>query len=94
MNEILLIVDVLTAAATFLRLFLYRARGAQHTLGTSVFAYLLMAASATTVVRIVTGPYHVTPDVSEVILSAALCALVFRARGNVAQMLDSGVRHG
>ncbi|TPG76298.1 phage holin family protein [Pseudomonas arsenicoxydans] len=73
-------------AAMCLRLVAFRRNNSRYRLGISLMAWILSAATGCQAIASVLGLYQVQSPFVLIILSA-LCALVFRSRGNVAQIL-------
>jgi len=82
LNDYLLIVDAVTCAVITVRMLLYRRNGARHRPVASFFAWLLIVASASVTIRVLTGDY-IYANWSETLINAALCIAVIASRGNV-----------
>nr|WP_255519149.1 phage holin family protein [Serratia sp. ASV30] len=90
-NEYLLTINAIVCGATAFRLMAYRRNGATHRPMVTVFAWLLIVASASVTIRTLTGDYHVA-NWSETLINVALCIAVVRARGNVMRIVKPETR--
>ena len=89
MIDAMTLITALVCAAMCLRLVAFRRKNSRYRLGISLFAWILAAASGCQALASVLGIYQVQSPFVLIILST-LCALVFRSRGNVAQILRMG----
>ena len=67
------------------RLMFFRKGGKTHRPGVAWMAYLLILAAGFTAFRIIRGQYSYV-DPGELMLNAAICIAVWRARGNLAKV--------
>lgn len=86
MIDAMTLVTALVCAAICLRLIAFRRKSSRYRLGVSLLAWILTAASGCEALATALGIYQVQSPFVLIILSA-LCALVFRSRGNVAAIL-------
>ncbi len=91
LNEYLLIVNAITCAVIAARMMLYRRDGATHRPFASFCAWLLIVASASVTIRILTGDYHYA-NWSETLINLALCVAVIATRGNVMRLAKPAKR--
>jgi hypothetical protein len=82
LNDYLLIVNAITCAVIAGRMMMYRRNGATHRPFAAFCAWLLIVASASVTIRILTGDYHYAKW-SETLINVAFCVAVIAARGNV-----------
>ncbi|QHA85554.1 phage holin family protein [Serratia rhizosphaerae] len=82
LNNYLLIVNAITCAVISARMILYRRNGATHRPIAAFFAWLLIVASASVTIRILTGDYHYA-NWSETLINVGFCVAVMSSRGNV-----------
>ncbi len=82
LNEYLLIVNAITCAVMAGRMMLYSRKGAKHRPFASFCAWLLIVASASVTIRILTGDYRYA-NWSETLINLACCVAVLASRGNV-----------
>jgi hypothetical protein len=82
LNDYLLIVNAITCAVIAARMILYRRNGATHRPFASFCAWVLIVASASVTIRVLTGDYHYS-NWSETLINMAFCVAVIASRGNV-----------
>lgn len=86
MADPIALLTALVCAAICARLVAFRRDGARYRFGVSLLAYLLAASSGCQALAVLLGVYlEHSPFVLMILL--VLCALVYRARGNVANIL-------
>lgn len=83
----LVLTNVVTCAAIALRLMCFRKPGARHNWWASWLAYLIIIAYASVPFRYFFD-YYTNTHWAAVIINLIICAAVFRARGNVAQIFS------
>lgn len=84
-NDPLVLTNVATCTAIVLRLMFFRKPGAKHNPWASWLAYLIILAYASVPFRYFYDFYG-HPHWGSVTINLIICAAVFRARGNVAQI--------
>lgn len=85
-EHVLLNANAIICAVTSLRLITFRRAMAAHNRLTSVIAYVLVVATGSVTIRVITGEYFYT-DWTEVLINLLLCIAVLRVRGNVGRLL-------
>jgi len=84
-NQLLLYINAILCGIIALRLMMYQRDGAQHRWLGSIGAYLLIVASASVPIRVLTATYAAA-DISETLINLMFCWLVLRARGNIMKL--------
>lgn len=89
MTNLLTTVAMVCYAATCFRLLCYHRGRANFRVHISALAWLLIACTGTSALEILLGNAHATPGQSG--LAIILCILVYRAQGNVANILRGSI---
>jgi hypothetical protein len=76
---------LLSYASTCIRLLCYRRGLANHRLHISLVAWFLIVATGTCTLEILLGHGH--PSFGQAAIALTLCLLVYRAQGNVANII-------
>jgi low temperature requirement protein LtrA len=86
-NAILLTVDAIICAVIVIRLTTYCRIKGRHSPLAAWFAYLVIVACGSVIIRILTGSYS-HGNWSETLINLAMCILVLRSRGNIARIVS------
>ncbi|MFJ2987748.1 phage holin family protein [Collimonas sp. NPDC087041] len=85
MTKLLTMLALLSYASTCIRLLCYRRGLANYRIHISVVAWFLIVATGTCALEIMLGYAH--PSFGQVCIALTLCLLVYRAQGNVANII-------
>ena len=85
MNKLLMLIAVLSYATTCLRLLCYRRGYANYRIHISLVAWLLIVFTGTCALEIVLGTARTS--FGQAGIAFTLCVLVYRAQGNVANII-------
>ncbi|HWX01552.1 phage holin family protein [Collimonas sp.] len=86
-NQFMTLIALLSYAATCLRLLAYRRGLANYKLSVSLFAWMLIVFSGTRALEILFAFGHAGITFSQAGIAAALFLFVYRANGNVAEIM-------
>ncbi|MGN7915775.1 phage holin family protein [Enterobacter sp. 22466] len=91
-HDYLLLIDTVSCLLIVLRLLTFSKKGKQHRPVAAWFAWLLIVACGSVVIRSLSG-LHVRGNWGETLINVALCLAVLSARGNVMSLtLTKGKR--
>lgn len=85
MTKLLTMLALLSYASTCIRLLCYRRGLANYRIHISLIAWLLIVATGTCALEILLGHGH--PSLGQAGIALTLCLLVYRAQGNVANIV-------
>ena len=88
-NDVLLLIDALVCAVMALQLMAFQRGSLTYRPLASLCAWVLIVASASVPIHILTGEYS-TANWSETFINVALCIAVVRAQGNVMKIANPG----
>lgn len=86
-NQFMTLIALLSYAAMCGRLLSYRRGLANYKLSVSLFAWMLIVFSGTRALEILLAFGHASICFSEAGIAAAVCLFVYRANGNVAEIM-------
>lgn len=85
-HTVILDANAITCMAIVMRLMFFSKTGRKHRPGYAWMAYFLILSAGFTAFRIILGQYSYV-DPGELFLNLAICAAVWRAKGNLAKVV-------